>query len=237
MSGHSRWSNIKRTKEKSDAQKGKIFTKLGRELAVAVKNGGADPESNGKLKDAIAKAKASNMPNDSIQRALKKASGELSDVTFEDIMYEGYGIGGVAVMVKCLTDNKNRTAGDVRHAFDKFGGSLGSNGCVSYLFTEKGIILVDIKEDFEKIFELALDLGAEDIENDEDYIRITTTPNTVFDIAQKLINAKVNVLSSAKELVSSTYISLDEDKSKTFEKMIDMLEDLDDVQEVVHNAE
>lgn len=237
MSGHSRWSNIKRTKEKSDAQKGKIFTKLGRELAVAVKSGGADPETNGKLKDAIAKAKANNMPNESIQRALKKASGELSDVTFEDIMYEGYGIGGVAVMVKCLTDNKNRTAGDVRHAFDKFGGSLGSNGCVSYLFTEKGVILVDGKEDFDKVFELALDLGAEDIENEEDCIRITTNPDDVFSVSKKLEEAKVNILSSAKELVASTYITLDEDKTKTFERMIDMLEDLDDVQEVVHNAE
>ncbi len=237
MSGHSRWSNIKRTKEKSDAQKGKIFTKIGRELAVAVKNGGTDPETNGKLKDAIAKAKANNMPNESIQRALKKASGELSDVNFEDITYEGYGIGGVAVMVKCLTDNKNRTAGDVRHAFDKFGGSLGSNGCVSYLFTEKGVISVDLNEDFDRVFELALELGAEDIENADESIVITTSVSQVFEIAQKLADSKIKVISSSKELIPSTYIALDAEKTKTFEKMMDMLEDLDDVQEVVHNAE
>lgn len=237
MSGHSRWSNIKRTKEKSDAQKGKIFTKIGRELAVAVKNGGTDPETNGKLKDAIAKAKANNMPNESIQRALKKASGELSDVNFEDITYEGYGIGGVAVMVKCLTDNKNRTAGDVRHAFDKFGGSLGSNGCVSYLFTEKGVISVDLNEDFDRVFELALELGAEDIENADESIVITTSVSQVFEIAQKLADSKIKVISSSKELIPSIYIALDAEKTKTFEKMMDMLEDLDDVQEVVHNAE
>lgn len=237
MSGHSRWSNIKRTKEKSDAQKGKIFTKLGREIAVAAKSGGPDPETNNKLKDAIAKAKSSNMPNDSITRAIKKASGELSDVNFEDIIYEGYGIGGVAVMVKCLTDNKNRTAGDVRHAFDKFGGSLGSNGCVSYLFNEKGIINIDGSEDFDKIFEAALDLGAEDIEKDENIIVVSTAKDDVDEIANNLKKQGVNILDYSKELISSTYISLDDEKLKSFERMIDMLEDLDDVQEVVHNAE
>ena len=236
MSGHSRWSNIKRTKEKSDAQKGKLFTKVGRELAVAVKSGGSDPDTNNKLKDAIAKAKACNMPNDSIQRAIKKASGELGDINYEEITYEGYGIGGVAVLVKCLTDNKNRTAGDVRHAFDKHGGSLGSTGCVSYLFTEKGIINVDLKEDFDLVFEIALDLGAEDIEQNEDAICVTTNPDQVFEIAEKL-KEKVSVLDSARELVASNYVSLDDDKAKSFEKMIDMLEDLDDVQEVTHNAE
>ena len=166
MSGHSKWHNIKNAKEKSDAQKGKIFTKIGREIAVAVKTGGADPETNGKLKDLISKAKQNNMPNDTISRSIKKASGELGNINYEECSYEGYGVGGSAVIVRCLTDNKNRTAGDVRHAFDKFGGSLGSLGCVSFLFDRKGVLVLEkgnLSED--DVLLLALDADAEDVKD------------------------------------------------------------------------
>ena len=170
MSGHSKWNNIKRTKEKSDAQKGKISTKIGREIAVAVKTGGADPVTNPRLQALIAKAKQANMPNDTISRSIKKASGELGNVNYEEVLYEGYGVGGSAVIVKCLTDNKNRTAGDVRHTFDKFGGSLGTIGCVSFMFDNKGIIILekDGKLTEDDIFMAAVEAGADDVcENDD----------------------------------------------------------------------
>ena len=173
MSGHSKWHNIKNAKEKSDAQKGKIFTKIGREIAVAVKTGGADPETNGKLKDLISKAKQNNMPNDTISRSIKKASGELGNINYEECSYEGYGVGGSAVIVRCLTDNKNRTAGDVRHAFDKFGGSLGSLGCVSFLFDRKGVLVLEkgnLSED--DVLILALDADAEDVKDEGDVYEI-----------------------------------------------------------------
>lgn len=237
MSGHSKWNNIKRTKEKSDAQKGKIFTKLGREIAVAVKTGGADPEVNAKLKDCIAKAKSANMPNDSITRSIKKASGDLDNINYEEIVYEGYGTGGVAVIVECLTDNKNRTAGDVRHAFDKFGGSLGSAGCVSYLFTKKAVVIVD-KADItlDKLFEDALEFDVDDIEELEDSFEITAKPECLNKLQTYLQDLGYQIFSAENQLIPANYVELDDNKKATFERMIDKLEELDDVQDVYHNA-
>ncbi len=238
MSGHSKWHNIQARKGKSDAQRGKIFTKIGREIAVVVKNGGADPISNPKLKDVIAKAKQNNMPNDSIERSIKKAAGELSGVNYESCTYEGYGQGGSAVIVECLTDNKNRTAGDVRHAFDKFGGSLGSNGCVSYLFQRKGIVELEKEgvNDFDELMLLALDLGAKDIIEYDDYFEIITDPNEHNKLSESLKKAGYTIENSETRLVPESYIDLDTEKLSKFLKMIDALEDLDDVQEVFHNV-
>lgn len=238
MSGHSKWNNIKRTKEKSDAQKGKIFTKLGREIAVCVKQGGADPNVNNKLKDIIAKAKQSNMPNDSIFRSIKKASGELGGVNYEEIVYEGYGAGGSAVIVRCLTDNKNRTAGDVRHAFDKYNGSLGNTGCVSYLFNNKGIIVVEKTADLDAdtVMMLALDLGAKDIVEEDDVLEIETSPEECGQIAENLEKNGIKVESYEVELIPDMYVDLDGNHLSSFLKMVDALEDLDDVQEVSHNV-
>lgn len=237
MSGHSKWNNIKRTKEKSDAQKGKIFTKLGREIAVAVKAGGPDPETNSKLKDCISKAKSANMPNDSITRSIKKASGDLANINYEEITYEGYGIGGVAVIVECLSDNKNRTAGDVRHAFDKFGGSMGSAGCVSYLFTKKAVVVIDNKDvDTDKLFEQIMEIDIDDIVECEDSIEITGKPENLHIIEKTLSDLGYAVLSAENQLIASNYVELDENKRATFEKMIDKLDESDDVQEIYHNA-
>ena len=237
MSGHSTWNNIKRTKEKSDAQKGKIFTKIGREIAVAVKDGGADPTTNNRLKDVIAKARQNNMPNDSIQRAIKKASGDLAGVTFENIVYEGYGAGGAAVIVDCLTDNKNRTAGDVRHAFDKFGGSLGANGCVSYLFKRKGIIFIEKNgQDADELMMAALEAGARDIIEDENSFIIETAPEEIHSVQENLEKAGYTIDQSDVELVPDMYVELEENKAGSFERMVEMLEDLDDVQNVYHNV-
>lgn len=238
MSGHSKWHNIQAKKGKTDAQRGKIFTKLGRELAVAVKEGGPDPSSNTRLRYAIDKAKQSNMPSDVINRAIKKASGELNSVNFESITYEGYGIAGSAVIVECLTDNKNRTAGDVRHCFDKFGGSLGSNGCVSYLFKSKGIIIIEKKDglDFDSVFMQAVDAGADDIVEEDDAFTIITKNDNLLKVKSNLENSGLIVVSSDIELVPDLYIELDEDKFETFQKMIEKLEDLDDVQQVYHNV-
>lgn len=239
MSGHSKWNNIKRTKEKADNAKGKIFTKIGRELAVIVKSGGPDPTTNAKLKDAIAKAKQQNMPNDTIMRSIKKASGELGNINYEEIVYEGYGVGGSAVIVKCLTDNKNRTAGDVRHAFDKYNGSLGATGCVSYLFKNKGIIIVEKQEttDADEVMMLALDLGAVDVNEEEDIIQIETNPEDVTEIAEKLEQNNLVILSSEATLIPDMYTTLEKSKEETFKKMIEKLEDSDDVQEVYHNVD
>ena len=238
MSGHSKWHNIQARKGKSDAQRGKIFTKIGREIAVIVKQGGSDPVSNPKLKDVIAKAKQNNMPNDSIERSIKKAAGELSGVNYESSTYEGYGVGGSAVIVECLTDNKNRTAGDVRHAFDKFGGALGSNGCVSYLFQRKGTIEVEKndKVDIDELMLTALDLGATDVVDYEDIIEVVTEPNQHNVISEGLENAGYVVLEAKTSLVPDNFVDLDEEKFSKFQRMIDALEDLDDVQEVFHNV-
>ena len=233
MSGHSKWHNIQAKKGKSDAQRGKIFTKIGREIAVIVKQGGSDPVSNPKLRDVIAKAKQNNMPNDSIERSIKKAAGEMSGCT-----YEGYGQGGSAVIVECLTDNKNRTAGDVRHAFDKFGGSLGASGCVSYLFQRKGIVEVEKtdKTDTDELMMSALDLGALDVvEYDESY-EIITEANAHNTLSESLAKAGYNILSAETTLVADNYVTLEDDKLAKFNRMIEALEDLDDVQDVYHNV-
>ena len=238
MSGHSKWHNIQARKGKSDAQRGKIFTKIGREIAVVVKAGGADPVSNSKLRDIIAKAKQNNMPNDSIQRAIKKATGELSNVNYENTTYEGYGVGGSAVIVECLTDNKNRTAGDVRHAFDKHGGSLGASGCVSYLFKRKGIIVLEKndKMDSDEILMQALEAGAKDVLEDKDSFTIETAPEDLNSVVESLKNNGIEVSEYESMLVPDMYVELDEGKQAQFEKMLDALEDLDDVQNVYHNV-
>ena len=238
MSGHSKWHNIQARKGKSDAARGKIFTKIGREIAVVVKTGGADPISNPKLRDVIAKAKQNNMPNDTIERSIKKASGELAGVNYESCTYEGYGQGGSAVIVECLTDNKNRTASDVRHTFDKFGGSLGNSGCVSYLFNRKGIVEVEKtdKIDSDEFMLEVLDMGAVDINEYDDTFEVITQANEHNKLADQLKNAGYNVLNSETTLVPDSYINLENDKLEKFIKMIDALEDLDDVQQVYHNV-
>ena len=236
MSGHSKWHNIQAKKGKTDAARGKIFTKIGREIAVCVKLGGPDPNTNSKLKDIIAKAKSNNMPNDNIERSIKKASGELGGVNYEAITYEGYGIGGSAVIVECLTDNKNRTAGDVRHAFDKFGGSLGSTNCVSYLFNSKGVVIVVDAKDADTLMLDAIEEGAVDVVEDEDSIEIITEPNKHGQMREALEAKGYNVVSAETELIPDLYVDLNSEQQTKFQKMIDALEDLDDVQEVYHNV-
>lgn len=236
MSGHSKWHNIQAKKGKTDAARGKIFTKIGREIAVCVKQGGADPNTNSKLRDIIAKAKSNNMPNDNIERSIKKASGELGGVNYEAQTYEGYGVGGSAVIVECLTDNKNRTAGDVRHSFDKHGGALGNNGCVSYLFNRKGIVVVIDAQDAETLMLDAIEAGAVDVEEDEDSIEIITEPNKHGEMREALEKKGYNVISADTELVPDLYVDLNEEQLGKFQRMIEALEDLDDVQEVYHNV-
>ncbi len=238
MSGHSKWHNIQATKGKMDAARSKIFTKIGRELAVAVKAGGPDPASNPTLRAVIAKAKQNNMPNDNIDRSIKKAAGDNGGVNYESIVYEGYGVGGSAVIVECLTDNKNRTAGDVRHAFDKHGGSLGSSGCVSYLFQRKGIIIVPREEglDSDALMMDALEDGAKDVIEHDDEVEIITEPNEVNTVKEALEKQGYKIVMSEANLVPDMYVDLDEAKLASFQKMIAVLEELDDVQEVYHNV-
>ena len=235
MSGHSKWANIKIKKGKADAARGSIFTKIGREIAVAVKAGGPDPANNSKLRDVIAKAKQNNMPNDTINRSIKKASGEQDGVSYESITYEGYGAGGVAVIVETLTDNRNRTAGDVRHLFDKYGGSLGQTGCVSYKFNKKGVIIADKSMDEDDLMMTALDAGAEDVQADEDVYEIYTAPADLYTVSDKLKEAGVNVLSADIDMIADNEIDPGA-HTQSIEKLIDMLEELDDVQNVYHNA-
>ena len=240
MSGHSKWSNIKHKKEKTDAQKGKIFTKLGREITVAVKSGGADPETNRKLKDIIAKARSNNMPNDNIQRCIKKALGDGNEDNYENITYEGYGPSGVAVIVETLTDNRNRTAGDLRHYFDKFGGNLGTNGSVSWMFDKKGKIIIlkadDIDED--TIMMDALDAGAEDFEVNDEFYEITTTPDDFSDVVSALEEKNYAYASAEVEMIPQTYVKItDAHDVLMMEKLIENLEDNDDVQDIYHNWE
>ena len=241
MSGHSKWANIKHKKEKSDAKKGKIFTKLGREITVIVKAGGPDPESNSKLRDAIAKAKANNMPNDNIERCIKKASGELGADNYEEITYEGYGPNGVAVIVETLTDNRNRTAGDLRHYFDKFGGNLGQNGCVGFLFDQKGVLIIDNTEeelDEDTVMMDALDSCAEDFTAKEDCFEILTSTEN-FSAVRDALEEKGYAFASAEiEQIPQTTVTLTDEKDILFmNKLIDMLYDNDDVQSVWHNWE
>ncbi len=235
MSGHSKWANIKIKKGKTDAARGSIFTKIGREIAVAVKAGGPDPANNSKLRDVIAKAKQNNMPNDTINRSIKKASGEQDGVSYESITYEGYGAGGVAVIVETLTDNRNRTAGDVRHLFDKYGGSLGQTGCVSYMFNKKGVIIVDNAIDEDELMMTALDAGAEDVQAADDVYEIYTAPGDLYTVSEKLKEAGVNVLSADIDMIADNEIDPGA-HTQSIEKLIDMLEELDDVQNVYHNA-
>ena len=235
MSGHSKWANIKIKKGKTDAARGSIFTKIGREIAVVVKAGGPDPANNSKLRDVIAKAKQNNMPNDTINRSIKKASGEQDGVSYESITYEGYGAGGVAVIVETLTDNRNRTAGDVRHLFDKYGGSLGQTGCVSYMFNKKGVIIADKSMDEDDLMMTALDAGAEDVQADENVYEIYTAPADLYTVSDKLKEAGVNVLSADIDMIADNEIDPGA-HTQSIEKLIDMLEELDDVQNVYHNA-
>ena len=238
MSGHSKWNNIKRKKEKTDGAKAKIFTKIGRELAVAVKEGGGpDPASNSKLKDCIAKAKAANEPNDNIERIIKKAAGEGDSERYESMVYEGYGPNGVAGIVEALTDNRNRTAADVRHYFDKFGGNLGTTGCVSFMFSEKGVIVIEREgQDEDKVMEDALEAGAADFQADEDVFQIFTEPDDFSGVREDLEAKGYEFVSAEVEMVPSTYTTLtDEDSLTKMQKLLDALEDNDDVQNVWHN--
>ena len=240
MSGHSKWSTIKRKKEKTDGAKAKIFTKIGREIAVAVKQGGGpDPNSNSKLKECIAKAKANNVPNDNIERIIKKAAGEGNNENYENMTYEGYGPSGVAVIVEALTDNKNRTAGDVRHYFDKYGGNLGTSGCVSFMFNKKGLIVIE-KEDLDEdtVMTDALEAGASDFQADDDVFEIYTEPSDFTAVNEDLEAKGYEILSAEVEMIPDTYTAIeDPDLVVKMQKLLDMLEDNDDVQNVWHNWE
>ena len=240
MSGHSKWHNIQAKKGKADAARGKIFTKLGRELLIAVKQGGPDPAGNSKLKDVIAKCKAANMPNDTINNAIKKAAGAGNNENYEEVTYEGYGPNGIAVIVEAATDNKNRTAADVRHAFTKAGGNLGTSGCVSYLFTKKGIIVIDKSNcslDEDSLMMLAIEAGADDFSSEEEVYEITTTPETFSEVREKLEAEGLEFLEAGVQMVPANYVALDEAGSAKMERFLDMLDDLDDVSEVYHNWE
>lgn len=240
MSGHSKWNNIKHKKEKSDAQKAKIFTKMGREIAVAAKSGGSDPEVNGRLKDAIAKARSFNMPNDNIARVIKKAAGEQNMDNYEDISYEGYGPSGVAVIVETLTDNRNRTAGEMRHYFDKNKGNLGQQGCVSFMFTRYGVIVIEKEDvDEDKLMEDALEAGAVDfLTDEEDVYVVRTEPNDLGLVRDDLEAKGYTFVSAEVEYTPNTQTALtSEDDLKCMGKLLEMLEDNDDVQNVWHNLE
>ncbi|EJE7233650.1 MULTISPECIES: YebC/PmpR family DNA-binding transcriptional regulator [Clostridium] len=239
MSGHSKWHNIQAKKGKVDAKRGKIFTKIGKEIVVAVKQGGPSADSNPRLRDVIAKAKANNMPNDTIERSIKKASGELNAVDYETITYEGYGPAGIAVLVDVLTDNKNRSAGNVRYAFTKQGGNMGSTGCVSFMFQSKGQIVIEKKDglDEDELMMMALDAGAEDFES-EDEVYVVTTSQEDFGTVREALEAEgLEFLEAEIKMVPDTYTAIDEETATKFQKMLDVLEDDDDVQNVYHNAE
>ena len=241
MSGHSKFANIKHKKEKNDAAKGKIFTMIGRELAVAVKEGGPDPANNFKLAQVVAKAKANNMPNDTIERGIKKAAGDGNSVNYETATYEGYGPSGTAIIVKCLTDNKNRTAANVRNAFTKGHGSIGTQGCVSYMFDEKGQIIIDKEEcdmDADDLMMQALDAGAEDFADEEDSYEITTAPADFDAVRAALEEAGITMASAEVTMIPQTYVTLtDEADITNIGRILDLLDDDDDVQEVYHNWE
>lgn len=239
MSGHSKWHNIQAKKGKADAKRGKIFTKIGKEIMVAAKNGGSNPDTNAKLRDVIAKAKAANMPNDTITRAIKKAAGELGAVNYETITYEGYGPEGTAVIVEALTDNKNRTAGNVRYAFTKNGGNMGTVGCVGFMFQSKGEIIIEKTDetDEDELMMMALDAGAEDFAAEEEVFVITTTPEDFGSVREALEANGVEFLEAEVKMIPDTYTEIGEESAKKFQKMLDMLEDDDDVQNVYHNAE
>ena len=239
MSGHNKFSNIKHKKEKNDAAKGKIFTRFGREIAVAVKEGGPDPNNNSKLKDVVAKAKANNMPNDTIDRSIKKAAGDLSAVNYEVVTYEGYGPSGTAIIVETLTDNRNRTAANVRNAFTKGNGNVGTTGCVSYMFDKKGQIIIDKEEcemDPDELMMLALDAGAEDFSDEEDSYEVITDPDNFSAVREALEDAKIPMLEADVTMIPQTYVDLtDENDIKMINRTLDLLDEDDDVQNVYHN--
>ncbi len=238
--GHSKWHNIAAKKGKADAARGKVFTKLGRELMVAVKQGGPDPAGNSKLKDVIAKCKAANMPNDTINNAIKKASGAGNAENYEEMVYEGYGPCGVAVIVNATTDNKNRTAADVRHVFDKSGGNLGTSGCVSYMFNKKGVIVIEkssSKMDEDELMLLSIDAGAEDFNVEEEVYEVVTSVEDFSNVREELEKNGLEFLEASVQMIPTTYVSLDEAGSEKMERLIEKLEDLDDVSEVYHNWE
>ena len=240
MSGHSKWHNIQAKKGKADAARGKIFTKLGRELLMAVKAGGPDPAGNSKLKDVISKCKANNMPNDTINNAIKKAAGAGNNENYEEITYEGYGPNGVAIIVNTSTDNKNRTAADVRHVFDKFGGNLGTSGCVSYMFEKKGVIVIEktecklVEDD---LMMLALENGAENMEVDEEVYEITSKPEDFSTLSQALEENGISFLEADVKMVPNNYVQLDENGVRKMELILEKLDELDDVIDVYHNWE
>jgi YebC/PmpR family DNA-binding regulatory protein len=240
MSGHSKWANIKHKKEKTDAQKAKIFTKIGKEITVAVKMGGGDPNSNSKLRDLIAKAKSNNVPNDNIERCIKKAMGA-QDVNYEEIVYEGYGPAGVAVIVETTTDNRNRTAGEVRHYFDKFGGNMGQTGCVSYMFESKGLIIIEDEDeeiDEDVLMEKALEAGAEDFAGENNVYEITTDVDDVYAIKEALEAAGYKITSAEQTKLPNTYVELTtDDDIKHMSLLLEYLDDNDDVINVYHNWE
>ena len=239
MSGHSKFANIKHKKEKNDAAKGKIFTIIGRELAVAVKEGGSDPANNSRLRDVIAKAKANNMPNDTIDRGIKKAAGELGSVNYEFVTYEGYGPGGIAIIVDALTDNKNRTASNVRNAFTKGSGSIGTQGCVSYMFDQKGQIIIDREEcemDPDELMMLALDAGAEDFSEEEDSYEVITAPEDFSAVREALEKAGVPMMEADVTMIPQNWVELtDEESIKKMQRILDLLDEDDDVQATYHN--
>lgn len=239
MSGHSKFANIKHKKEKNDAKKGKIFTVIGREIVVAVKEGGPDPANNSKLRDVIAKAKANNMPNDTIDRGIKKAAGDSNADNYEYITYEGYGPNGIAIIVDTLTDNKNRTAGNVRSAFTKGNGSIGTPGCVSFMFDKKGQIIIDKEEcemDADELMMAALDAGAEDFQEEDDSYEILTDPDSFTAVREALEAMNIPMIEAEVTMIPQTYVELtDEEAVKNLQKTLDLLEDDDDVQYVYHN--
>lgn len=237
MSGHSKWNNIKRKKEATDGAKAKVFTKIGREIAVCVKEGGGDPNNNSKLRDLIAKAKSNNVPNDNIDRVIKKAMGDGDKTSYEANVYEGYGPSGVAVIVETLTDNKNRTAGDIRHYFDKFGGNLGTSGCVSFMFSDKGILVIENKGyDEDKVMDDVFDAGASDFSMDDEAIEIEAEPSDVGAVREALEAKGYTVISAEVEKIPATYTTLtDEDAIRKMGLLLEHLEDNDDVQNVYHN--
>ncbi len=242
MSGHNKWSTIKQKKGKNDAARAKIFTKIGRELIVAVKEGGsADPSVNSKLRDCIAKAKANNVPNDNIDRIIKKAAGEGDSTNYEAVTYEGYGASGVAVIVEALTDNRNRTAGDVRHYFDKFGGNMGTPGCVSFMFEQKGVIVIDredLEADEDTVMEHALEAGASDFEADDDVFTVYTEPTDMSAIRDDLAEKGYAFVTAEVAMVPNTYTKVEDPEiQEKLQKMLDMFEDNDDIQNVWHNWE
>ena len=239
MSGHSKWANIKHKKGKADALRGKITTKISREITIAVRMGGSDPTGNMKLKLALSKAKANNIPKDNIQRAIQKGAGALEGQSFEEITYEGYGPAGVAMMVSCLTDNRNRTAADVRHVFSKYGGNLGATGCVGYMFQQKGLFAVSKETGVEEddLMMIALEAGAEDIKNEEEGFEIVTTPDAFDDVEKALADAGIEVEMAEITMIPDTMAELSAEDAERVQKMLDVLEDLDDVQDVYHNAD